>query len=578
MIKNALKIARNTLNEKGVVSFSENEKVKWNAVNQFTKQTTEILLPKFLVGSKWLGQNRDFKTTSPIVDKTRDLAVETCTLFQKMNKEGDMLRVATNVKKLDGTRAIGTFIPAKNPDGSHNSVISAVMNGKTFNGRAYVVNAWYLTSYEPVYNDVGKIVGILYVGIKQKSIEKGLVDQIAKIQVGKTGYVYVLNSKGEYIVSRNNDQNGESVWKSKDGKGNYFIQDIITKAQNLVEQDIASHRYFLKNKDADMRAKIVRLKYYKTWDWIICAEAYENEFQDAHEKVIDLGRKSNFQFIMVAGIILAITTIISFFLAQNITKPIHRVIEGMTESSEQVASSSEQVSSSSQVLSEGASEQAASIEETSSSLEEMASMTRQNANNAGQADNLMKEANQVVGQANDSMGRLTSSMEEISKASDETFKIIKTIDEIAFQTNLLALNAAVEAARAGEVGAGFAVVADEVRNLAMRAADAAKNTADLIEGTVRKVCDGSELVTRTNDAFSQVAESTRKVGGLVGEITVASNEQAQGIERVNMAVADMDKVVQQNAVNAEENSSASGEMNTQAEHMKAYVAEMTKFV
>ncbi len=167
-----------------------------------------------------------------------------------------------------------------------------------------------------------------------------------------------------------------------------------------------------------------------------------------------------------------------------------------------------QVSSASQQLAAGSSEQAASIEETSSSLEEMSSMTSQNADNAGCADNLMKEVNQVVGQANASMTELTTSMAHISQASEETSKIIKTIDEIAFQTNLLALNAAVEAARAGEAGAGFAVVADEVRNLAMRAADAAKNTADLIEGTVKKVSDGSDLVTKTNDAFTLVAGSS----------------------------------------------------------------------
>jgi methyl-accepting chemotaxis protein len=176
------------------------------------------------------------------------------------------------------------------------------------------------------------------------------------------------------------------------------------------------------------------------------------------------------------------------------------------------------------------------------------------------------------------MNRLTGSMREISTASEETSKIIKTIDEIAFQTNLLALNAAVEAARAGEAGAGFAVVADEVRNLAMRAAEAAKNTADLIEGTVKKVQDGSDLVNRTNEAFIQVSESSSKVGDLVGEISAASNEQAQGIEQVNTAVAEMDKVTQQNAANAEESASASEEMSAQAEQMKAIVGELVALV
>jgi methyl-accepting chemotaxis protein len=148
----------------------------------------------------------------------------------------------------------------------------------------------------------------------------------------------------------------------------------------------------------------------------------------------------------------------------------------------------------------------------------MASMTRQNAENSAQADNLMQEANQVVETANSSMAQLIDAMGDISKASEETSKIIKTIDEIAFQTNLLALNAAVEAARAGEAGAGFAVVADEVRNLAMRAADAAKNTAALIEGTIKKVEGGSDLVLETNESFKEVAERTSKVGELVAEI------------------------------------------------------------
>jgi methyl-accepting chemotaxis protein len=298
----------------------------------------------------------------------------------------------------------------------------------------------------------------------------------------------------------------------------------------------------------------------------------------AHDIALVTSQRTLFILLGVSGIGLLIGIFLMWVINRGVTKPLRVVIEGLTEASDQVASGSNQVSISSQSLAEGSSEQAASIEETSSSLEEMSSMTKQNANNAGQADNLMKEANRVVDQANDSMSELTTSMEEISKASEETSKIIKTIDEIAFQTNLLALNAAVEAARAGEAGAGFAVVADEVRNLAMRAADAARNTADLIEGTVKKVGDGSELVTKTNDAFSQVAESSKKVGELVGEIAAASNEQADGIEQVNKAVTEMDKVVQQNAANAEESASASEEMSAQAEQMKSSVGDLVAMV
>lgn len=205
------------------------------------------------------------------------------------------------------------------------------------------------------------------------------------------------------------------------------------------------------------------------------------------------------------------------------------------------------------VVGSGASQQASTVEETSASIEEIASMTKRNADNAGQADNIMKDANKVVEQANDSMTELTTCMREISMASEETSKIIKTIDEIAFQTNLLALNAAVEAARAGdEVGAGFAVVAEEVRNLALRSAEAARNTQGMIENTVEKIAQGGELVGGTSEAFADVAERSKKATELVAEISISSQEQAQGIEQVTKALAEMDETTQQNAAQAEE--------------------------
>ena len=268
----------------------------------------------------------------------------------------------------------------------------------------------------------------------------------------------------------------------------------------------------------------------------------------------------------------------AFIIARGIINALTRIAGGLGEGASQVASAAGQVSSSSQSMAEGASEQAASIEETSSSMEEMSSMTKTNSKNAGHADSLMKTSNQVVKKSNESMEQLIQSMEDISKASNETSKIIKTIDEIAFQTNLLALNAAVEAARAGEAGAGFAVVADEVRNLAMRAADAAKETAELIKGTVKEVDGGTSLVSATNQAFREVVESTGKVGELVAEISHASHEQSEGIEQVNHAIIEMDKVVQQNAATAEESASASEEMNAQAEQLRDYVGELMMMV
>jgi ABC-type transporter Mla subunit MlaD len=347
---------------------------------------------------------------------------------------------------------------------------------------------------------------------------------------------------------------------------------IQTDLVHLIENKASKEEFANFDDLADTSGKRIEA------DLAAIAGSAQNEQKEANEELSALMSRSSLVGFLAFILTLGISLPVIYLISRSIVNPIRNTIEGLNEGAEQVASASGEVSAASQSLAEGSSEQAAAIEETSSSLEEMSSMTKKNAEHASQADTLMKESNAVIERANIAMNEVTSSMQEISKASVETQKIVKTIDEIAFQTNLLALNAAVEAARAGEAGAGFAVVADEVRNLAMRAAEAAKNTSDLIEGTVKRISDGSELVIKTNEAFSGVTSSSTKVGELVEEIAAASNEQAQGIEQINAAVTDMDKVTQQNAASAEESASASEQMNAQAEEMKRMVERLVMLV
>jgi methyl-accepting chemotaxis protein len=282
--------------------------------------------------------------------------------------------------------------------------------------------------------------------------------------------------------------------------------------------------------------------------------------------------------IWAAGIAVMLTVIIGVFLSRSVSSPIRHIVENLDKGIDGIRTACDQVSASGQSLADGASRQSVSIQQTSSSLEEISAMTRQNSDHASEADRLMKESHQIIQKANISMSGLIESMQDISKSGEETSKIVKSIDEIAFQTNLLSLNAAVEAARAGEKGAGFAVVADEVRNLAMRSADAAKNTAVLIEGITKKIASGSKLVHKTNEAFAEVSGSSTKVGELVAEIAAASAEQFHGIEEVNRAVAEMDKIVQQNAADAEESASNSYEMNAQISHIRCMIDDLSSLV
>jgi methyl-accepting chemotaxis protein len=317
--------------------------------------------------------------------------------------------------------------------------------------------------------------------------------------------------------------------------------------------------------------KISFVKLFKPWGWVVGSGIYTDDVQQelAQIRMIFL---SVLAFLAIFGLLFA------YWIASTTARSIRQSVMGLNANSDQVSQASDQVASASHHLAEGASQQAASVEETSASLEQIASMTKKNAENASHADQLMKKTNQIIVLANETMSKLTSSMGEISQASEETQKIIKTIDEIAFQTNLLALNAAVEAARAGEAGAGFAVVADEVRNLAMRAAESARNTASLIEGTVKKIKAGSELVEKNNSEFSQVAGMVTKCTDLVAEIAAASSEQSQGIEHLNQAVSEMDRVVQRSASEAEEAASVAEEMHAQSVQMKEYISELIALV
>ena len=275
-----------------------------------------------------------------------------------------------------------------------------------------------------------------------------------------------------------------------------------------------------------------------------------------------------------SGVIVLIGCGMAMVLVRAITGPLGRAITTLTDSATQVADASGQVATASQSLAQGASEQASSLEETSASLEEMSSMTKQNADNANMANGTAQESSRMAEQGVASMQKMQEAIGKIKNSATETAKIIKTIDEIAFQTNLLALNAAVEAARAGEAGKGFAVVAEEVRNLARRSAEAAKNTADLIEGSQKNADAGVQVTAEVAKNLTGIHENAGKVAALIAEIAAASKEQSQGIDQVSTAVMEMDKVVQQNAANAEESASASEELSGQAAEVNTIVADL----
>jgi methyl-accepting chemotaxis protein len=297
------------------------------------------------------------------------------------------------------------------------------------------------------------------------------------------------------------------------------------------------------------------------------AERAKNQYNTTLAVIVSLCAAS-----VVLGVLIAV------FISRSISGNINRISVNLTEGAEQVASASNQLASTSQQLAQGNAEQASSIEETSSTLEESASMIQQNTENTRQAALLASQAKETSDKGNEEMKQMMDSMSEIKKSSDQIAKIIKVIDDIAFQTNILALNAAVEAARAGDAGMGFAVVAEEVRNLAQRSAQAAKDTAAMIENNIELSEKGVNIAGQVGKSLAEITVQAKKVKELLDDIAAASQEQSQGISQINKALAQMEQVTQQNAANAEESASASQELSAQAQILRDIVYQLAILV
>ena len=305
--------------------------------------------------------------------------------------------------------------------------------------------------------------------------------------------------------------------------------------------------------------------------WALLAEIDESEI---FAPVIGLRNNA----IIMGAVFLGLIITIALLLGRYISNPITRAVELITSANTQVVSAAGEISESSQSLAEGASQQASSIEEVSATVEEATAINNQNADNSREADILAKDTKEAASNGFERGTELMTAMQEINSSSERIAKIIKTIDEIASQTKLLALNAAVEAARAGEHGLGFAVVADEVKGLAQRSANAATETSEIIEESIKQIKNGLDVANKTNEAFGEIDEKIKKTSDLISEISISTKEQSEGMAQIAQAMGNIDQVTQQNAATSEEAAAASEELNAQAVSMQDMVATIAVMV
>jgi methyl-accepting chemotaxis protein len=412
----------------------------------------------------------------------------------------------------------------------------------------------------PVIRD-GRVIGVAGVDIALDELSRTLLALQSKVP----GYAALVTNGGTYVVHPNEQRLGQPLVKS-DPWAEPLLKAIAEGKGFLV--DNYSHSLGTNTFRAGASAEIGNTG--MPWSVILTLR---------EDQMLADARTTRNRLLMGCAVVLVIVLAVVWWLARSIALPIRRMAAELDQFAGQVESAAAQVSNVSQNLASGASEQAASIEETSSSLEELSSMTKRNAADSADSDRVLKEeAAPNFQQIGDCTGRMGTSIDAAVVAAKETAKIVKTIDEIAFQTNILALNAAVEAARAGEQGAGFAVVAEEVRALAQRSAQAARETAEMIERANSRITETAGLNSQVVAALGDNKEIAQRVAQLVAAIATASREQASGISLLNTAVVQMDKTTQSNAASAEEAASSAEELNAQAAQMKSVVGALVQLV
>ncbi|WP_222193493.1 methyl-accepting chemotaxis protein [Modestobacter italicus] len=592
-----LQVAGYVLEQAGGLSLGSATRntVTWDAKNQVTSQVTPVALPRVQVGDTWLGQNADVNTPTPVIDQIQSLVGGTATIFQRMNDAGDMLRVATNVVSATGSRAIGTYIPAIGANNAPSPVISAVLSGQTYRGTAYVVDSWYVTAYEPLFDDAGQVIGVLYVGVKQESMPT-LRESVQNTAVGENGGVTIMGATGDragqVLISPDGATDGENLLETTDADGKAYVQEIVTKALELGDGEQATVTY----DDATTGGHTVQVAYYAPWDWVMAVDAQDSDFAGPVNG-LDEGRSAMFTALVVAALLVLVAGFtLAWWLGRRLTAPLDSLRQRMIEIADgggdltqrvddsskdevgelanafnrfvdkvagtirdigsaagSLAASASGVARVADGLSDRASRsrdqarhahQAAAdissgVSSAAAGAEQMGSAIREIARSASDASHVGQGAVELAGNTETAIAALGTSSREISE-------VVKVISAVAEQTNLLALNATIEAARAGEAGKGFAVVATEVKELAQESSRASEEIHQRVQSiqadTSAAVTSISQIVSvirEMNDHQTTIASAVEEQTAVTNELSRSVNSVADGASSVTETMNDV---------------------------------------
>jgi methyl-accepting chemotaxis protein len=518
----------------------------WDAINQFSQAHTTINAPVWSIGKTVLRGDRSFNHRIDAIDDATQQAGDTVTLFQRVNPAGDMLRVATSVAATDGQRAIGTYIPTIQPDGTPNTVIRTVLSGQTYRGRAYVVNAWYITMYEPLLDPQGKIIGMLFVGVKQEGIDS-LRDALTVS--GKTGD---HSSAAVYYGPNSQGFSGHAVIEPTGLAAEtqpLWLPQVLAQAPQLKDDETRGVTTIAPSNGAQT---IIHYVYYRPWDWIIVVTADSRDFREASDRVQSQFHKLLLQTVLGGFLALLLSAVFAYLISKRITDPMADLSIALTSSATQVASSATHQQSNVATLMSSSTQIAAAAKEISATSQELLRAMVEIADAAEKTTLLANEGRQGLKGMDISMQTLTSATGSISaklatirSKANRINAVVTAITKVAEQTNLLSLNAAIEAEKAGEAGAGFAVVAREIRRLADQSAISTLEIELMVEEMQTAVSSGVDEMRDLSGAVQGGIGAAATIRGQFGEIIERVESIAPRYETVHQGMQNQTEGAQQ---------------------------------
>jgi methyl-accepting chemotaxis protein len=499
-----LEVTKAALQRAGGLRVDPSKQVSWTAVNQVDQSRSEPSLPRLMAGDTWLGQVRESSRIAPIVDEVQSQVGGTATIFQRINAQGDMLRVCTNIRKKDGTRAVGTYIPAKEPSGKATPVVAELLAGRSYRGRAYVVDRWYITIYEPVLDAAGAVIGALYFGHAMESATS-LRDAISSMRLGKSGYVFVLDSQGRYVISKDGKRDGESLWDAEDADGNHMIRAMVSAARSSKPHEPAVVRYAWRNSPSEEpRDKLAHLVYFEPWDWVIGVSAYAEEFEESGQAIAEKGHEATMMLLGLVLIVAFVATLLTVIVSRRMTLPLKRaavvadrVAQG--ELSERVGHRSQD-----------------EVGRLGSAIDEMCGVLQRQAQVAREiADGDLTVQPHVAGPGdefgNAVLGMVTRLRELVADVQQAATRMRTGTQEISGASLALSEGATRQAASLEEIGSSVAELSAQASQTAEGARSADKNSTEATQRTLA----GQEQMSELTAAMSGISESSQKISSII---------------------------------------------------------------